>query len=104
MPGSFVSSCHPAIVSLPHANNLPPTAIPQAATAKLNGNAHAAVEARLRDVEAAAAEREAALRKERDELAAKCAGLQLQIADLQTQLKAAKVTSASRAFHQQGFF
>lgn len=63
----------------------------QAATAKLNGNAAAAAEARLRDAEAAAAEREATLKAERDDLAARCTGLQTQISDLQAQLAAAKV-------------
>lgn len=64
---------------------------PQAATSQLNGNTHAAAEARLRDAEAAAAQREADLKRERDALAAKCTALQSQIADLQAQLKAAKV-------------
>jgi uncharacterized protein YlxW (UPF0749 family) len=63
----------------------------QAATSQLNGNTHVAAEARLRDAEAAAAQREADLKTERDALAAKCAALQSQIADLQAQLKAAKV-------------
>lgn len=71
--------------------------VPQAATSQLNGNTHAAAEARLRDAEAAAAQREADLKRERDALAAKCAALQSQIADLQAQLRAAKVAPCPHA-------
>lgn len=71
----------------------------QAAQLKLNGSGDVAA-GKLAAAEEAAAAREGALRAERDQLAARAAGLETSLADLSAQLAAAKVNALmSRPFY-----
>ena len=65
--------------------------IPQAVSAKLNGNAHDAAEAHLAAAEKRAAAQEAELIRERNALSGQVAALRLQVSDLQQKVAEAKV-------------